>query len=492
MSFTDPFSIFEVARRQPSALGLVTPRRKYTFNELAERTRAVIEELEAQGIPKGAPVALVARPRIYDVLMLYALMARGNILVPLHPKLTARETLEFTELCSELGGTVSILPSAKTAQRTPLAFPSAPGTQRPPVSRVNLIRSDFIAPRHRDDLLAVLQTSGSSGQAKAAKLTRRAFEAAARASAENLGWLDNDRWLLSLPLAHIGGLSVVTRCLLAGRALALADDEDADPPFADLITHTRPTLLSLVPTQLRRLIDSGFDLPPQVRAILVGGARTSPQLLSKAHALGWPLLTTYGFTEACSQVCTQPYARRFERPIGVGKPLSEIEVRVVDGELQVRGQTLFSGYLPSSENREAFTDDGWFKTGDLGVLDDHGFLHVQGRAKNLIISGGENVSPEEVERVLEGLPGIHAACAFGIADPEWGETVAIAVVAQGGVPVDSRELSKGLAQGLASFKRPRFWAEVEALPLNRTGKTDRFAARQLAAPRLVPLAYPKP
>ena len=320
-------------------------------------------------------------------------------------------------------------------------------------------------------------------------LTRRALVASAQASAANLGWHDDDCWLLALPLARVGGLSIVTRCLIARRAVALmpAFDAAALPRWID---EHRVTLLSLVPTMLAQLLDrnANWRPPPRLRAVLLGGASASPKLLARATDRGIPLVITYGCTETCSQVVATPYAQRFDpTSAGAGRPLAGAEVRVDGERILVRGAMCMSGYLGEAP----LAPDDWFDTGDLGEFDAAGCLHLHARRTDLIVSGGENVYPAEVERMLEDCPCIEAAAVFGVPDETWGQIVAAVLVAS--APYEhaldaerENQLLQFLAGRLAVYKRPRRVVWARALPLAPSGKLDR-AMLETLGPALRPL-----
>jgi O-succinylbenzoic acid--CoA ligase len=339
--------------------------------------------------------------------------------------------------------------------------------------------------------LAALATSGSQGVARVALLSRRAFIASALASAENLGWRDDDRWLLCLPMAHIGGLSVVTRCLLARRPVVLVADapgQSSAQRLARAIEHAAPSLISVVPTQIAGLLElePAFQMPGHVRVMLTGGAAATSQLLVACAERGWPVLTSYGLTEACSQVATQEPGTVNRGELGVGRPLGGVSVRIEEGLIHVAGPTLLTAYLGDPGSADVDYAAG-FRTGDLGRIDAQGYLHVLGRADDLIISGGENVSPGEVESVLEGCPGVLAACVFPVPDPRWGQVVAAALRTQ------SRDVARLLIdvqqraeQHLAPYKRPRFYACVADFAQGRTGKLDRRATAQRLIGQLHP------
>ncbi len=492
-------SIFDAARKSPSVPALIANERSYSHAELADRTREAVAWLRTRSLAGAGPVGLVARPDVSSLVMLHALIATGTPALLLHPRLTAPERESLRERVAAAwpegdGGEVVVVPPDWRKSAPPGAgdeFPRQPDDPDP------------------DDPLAIVFTSGTTGRPRGVVLSRRAFMASAAASAANLGWEDDDRWLLPLPVAHVGGLSIVTRCLLARRTVVLADGADASA-ILDRIERDRVTLVSLVPTLLSRILDVAPAPPSRLRAVLLGGAGASPALLARAADRGWPVLTTYGLTEACSQVTTQPYGTVNRGELGAGPPLPGAGIRIgTDDEIQVRGPMLFDGYLEdpaasgalgATSDRSAtehgdrplptggrgldrpFLDGGWFSTRDRGRLDDNGNLHVLGRRVDRIVTGGENVDPMEVEQTLEALPGIREVCVVGIPDDEWGEMVGAALVVEAGFDIDPVDVADNLRQRLAPFKVPRRLVVVERLPRNPMGKLDRHAvARRLAA-----------
>jgi o-succinylbenzoate---CoA ligase len=455
-------SVFAAAEDSPQRDALVVEGQTTSFAELADRTRAAVGWLRRRGLDHARLVALDATPTPDTLAMIHALMALGVPALPLHPRLTPGERQVALDDAAP-DGVVE-----HDWHRSADARAHGPDPAPPP-----------------DDerTLAVVHTSGSTGRPRGVVLSRRAFAASAAASAANLGWEDHDRWLLRLPVAHVGGLSIVTRCLLARRAVVLAPDAPADAIPA-ILDRDRVTLASLVPTLLARLLDQAPNQPPppHLRALLLGGAAASPALLERAAELGWPVLTTYGLTEACSQVTTQDYGTVNRGELGAGRPLPGTDVGIDDdGQILVRGPTLMTGHLTPRGPEAPFLDGGWLPTGDHGRLDDAGNLHVAGRRADRIITGGENVDPVEVEQALEQIPGIAQACVFGVPDPEWGEVVWAAVVA--GDAFDPATLADLLRARLAPFKRPRRIVRLEALPTRGAGKVDREAAAREAAAR---------
>ena len=285
----------------------------------------------------------------------------------------------------------------------------------------------------------VIATSGSSGPPKAAVLTHAAVEASARATSERLQVTDNDHWLACLPLAHVGGLSVITRSLITGTTLTVIDGFDAD-----VVSASEATLVSLVATALQRIDPSLF------RAIVLGGAR--PPVDRPPHCIA-----TYGLTETGSGVVYN------------GKPLNSVEIEIRDGEVHVRGPMLLRCYR---DGTSPLTSDGWLPTGDLGFLRDDGSLHVEGRRGDVINTGGEKVWPDDVERQLIQHPDIHDVAVTGLPDNEWGQIVAAFVVsARPNLSLD--EIRAHCRAQLPGYALPKQLELVEAIPRTALGKVRR-------------------
>jgi O-succinylbenzoic acid--CoA ligase len=319
----------------------------------------------------------------------------------------------------------------------------------------------------------VIATSGSTGAAKNVVLSAAALRASAQATATRLG--GTARWLLALPAQHVAGVQVVVRALLAGAPPVVQDLRGGFRPDAfaaatrELGAGRRCT--SLVPTQLGRLLDAGgaaLDALRGYSAVLVGGAALAPRLRERALAAGVPVVTTYGMSETAGG-CVYD-----------GVPLDGVQVDLeTDGRIRLGGPTLATGYLGDPALTAAAFGGGWFRTGDLGRWRD-GRLEVLGRADDVIVTGGENVAPAAVERVLVAQDGVTAACVVGLPDAEWGQLVAAAVVADG--PLDlarAERLRDAVRAELGRAAVPRVLRAVPAIPLRGIGKPDRAATAAL-------------
>jgi O-succinylbenzoic acid--CoA ligase len=305
-----------------------------------------------------------------------------------------------------------------------------------------------------DQPATIVFTSGSTGEPKPAVLSYGNHYYSARGSNLNIRLASHDRWLMTLPLYHVGGLGVVFRCLLSGATMVIPEPgqtlEYSQGFYA--ITH-----LSMVPTQLIRLLRLP-EMPAsfgQVKAIVLGGGPIPASALVEALRRGWPVLSSYGLTEMASQVCTvSPLAPPAQR-MNAGAPLRYRQVRISpEGEIEVRGETLFMGYLEQGAVVPHRTAEGWYATGDLGELDAQGQLTVKGRRDFMFISGGENIQPEEIERALGQIPEVEEAVVVPVTDAEFGERPVAFVRYRGAVPGDDK-LRRRLGELLPKYKIPK-------------------------------------
>ncbi|MFE9744726.1 o-succinylbenzoate--CoA ligase [Saccharothrix saharensis] len=312
--------------------------------------------------------------------------------------------------------------------------------------------------------LAVI-TSGSTGEPKTVLLGADALTASAELTHARLG--GPGTWLLALPTTHIAGVQVLVRSVVAGTEPGVMD---LTPGFraADFAVAARPVLATpgrhytaLVPTQLARLVATdgpGLAAVRQFDAVLIGGAATPPSLLERSRRLGVRVVTTYGMSETAGG-CVYD-----------GLPLDGVRVRLTGGRIEIGGPVLALGY----QGGEPFGE--WFRTGDLGRVRSDGTVEVLGRADDVIISGGENIAPTAVERVLTAQPGVREACVVGLADPEWGQVVAAAVVPEDpGDPPDAHGLCAAVGEVVGRFAMPKRVVFVAELPLRGPGKVDRKA-----------------
>jgi O-succinylbenzoic acid--CoA ligase len=474
-------SIFAAAREVPQRLALITETARFTYAELAALTVARAAVLA----PLQGRLLLQPQLTLDGLLWLYAAAATGTPFVAVHAQASARELAAVQALTG--------------AEPPPEPAPSArhPATPARELATEQPLGTPDIDP---ESPFAFIPTSGSSGPAKLVVLSRRAVLASAAAAESNLGLDDQERWLLCLPLSHVAGLSILVRMLGARRTVVLFAPGAAGllarvPQLGRQIHAERVTLVSLVPALLERLLHDGFQAPSSLRAVLLGGAGCTPELAARARRADLPLLTSYGLTETGSQVTAGRYAER-DAPlaqrggcVSSGRPLAGVEIKIVGGRIAIKSAALFSGYLDSSPRASspegggpggaaaaAVDADGWFVTADRGALGPSGELYVLGRTDGFIVTGGEQVDPEEVERALRALPQVEDACVFGLPAGEFGQrVVAVVVPAAATTSLQLEQLTRPLRVQLARFKLPRALVVTDALPLTASGKLDRPA-----------------
>jgi O-succinylbenzoic acid--CoA ligase len=414
-----------------------------TYAELEAEATWVARRLAAHGVRRGSIAALTMHPRREQVVLFHALMKVGATLLPLSPRLTATE-------------------------RAAIVAVEEPTVDLDDAGELTQTEADLplLGENDMDDICARVLTSGSSGLPKPVGLTYGNFLWSAVGSGFNIGVDPGDRWLCCLPLSHISGLGIVMRSVIYGTTAVLHDGFDVDCVSAEL-EQGGITVVSMVATMLTRLLEAGADLSGP-RAILVGGGPVPEQPLKEAIARGATVVQTYGLTETCSQVTTLAPEDASRKLGSAGRPLLTTHLRIREGEILVQGPTVAPGRADP---------DGWLHTGDLGHIDEEGFLYVKDRIDDLIVSGGENVVPAEVEEVLLRHPDVADAAVIGREDPEWQQAVTAVVVLEAGSAVTPDDLRRHCGESLAGFKVPKRVELAAALPRTPSGKLMRRALR---------------
>lgn len=460
------------ARRDPAGLALVAGASRLTWQALAGQATTLAARLATLGLRPGDRLALLMDPSVRLIELIHAAQHGGLTLVLLNTRLAAPEIAMLVDHAAPalvlhdgvhgptLAGASAPVLEAQQGLDAVAAGPTPDGATVDP-----------------DAVQTILYTSGTTGRPKGVLLTHGNHHASAAASRAHLGVHADDRWLSVLPLHHVGGLSIVMRSVLDGTPLVLHPRFDA----ADVWQTLRAdgvTLLSLVPTMLHRLLAQGdVGAPPRLRCVLVGGAALAPDLAARARARGLPIVPTYGLTEAASQVATADLGAAASP--AVGRPLGGTRVRIAAadqagcGEIVIAGPTVMAGYFRDPDATAAALRDGWLHTGDVGRLDAVGRLTVLDRRTDVVITGGENVYPTEVEAVLLAHPAIAEAAVYGVRDPEWGTRVHAAVVLRSDAAFDEPGLRQWCRARLAGYKIPRAIARVAALPRTASGKLQR-------------------
>ena len=454
------------AKASPAKVALHWEGVDLTYAEVWQRIEATTAVLDVR---KGERVAYLGYNDPQQLFLLFALARRGAILVPLNWRLTPAEHrdilgdctprwlfcgAEFEAQAGALGVPLGRLDGA------PAAPPPEPqGTE--------------------DDDVLIVYTSGTTGRPKGAVLTQAALVWNALNSFHAHELTERDHVLTALPMFHVGGLNIQTLpALFAGATVTL--HRKFDPAeWLRAVAERKPTLSLLVPAAMRAVIEHPAWTATDLSSLrmLNTGSMVVPEMLIRAfHARGVPVGQVYGATET-APIAVALRAEDALRKVGsAGKPVPHCEAKLVDGEVWVRGPAVMRTYW---NDPAGLTPDGWFRSGDLARIDEEGFWWIVGRSKDVIISGGENIHPAEIENVLADCPAIAEAAVVAIPDPKWGEAACAAVVLKPGSVLVEPELTKLLEARLARYKHPRRIVAMAGLPKNALGKVQKAELRRL-------------
>ncbi|GMR01919.1 MAG: o-succinylbenzoate--CoA ligase [Acidimicrobiia bacterium] len=414
----------KAAEREPDAPALILADRVVSYSDLEYQVRARTRSL-AHVVSPGSIVPAPMRLDLPSIVEMVAVMRSGAVVLP------------YADRRPEVNGVLR------------------PGTA------------------------VCVATSGSGGVSKLVPLSYANIAASVRASRSRLGTGATDRWLATLPLTHVGGLSVIWRSLASGGAAVVAPFDDA---IVDIVERTRPTVASLVPTMVHRLLDRSPESLAAIDLILIGGTHLPRRLIARARERGIGLVPTYGMTETASQIATA--APGVDAGIGdvVGSPLDGFSVIIRGdagpvgpdqvGVIEVEGPAVFHGYLGEPART------GPFRTSDLGFMTEDGRLAVVGRVDDVVVSGGENVSLAAVRDAIAEIEGVADAAAVGVDDPEWGTIVCALVEVSGILAAD--DLRESVASLLPEHARPKRWI-IGTVPILENGKPDTSAIRRMFA-----------
>jgi O-succinylbenzoic acid--CoA ligase len=464
-----------------STPALIAGRDRVTFSELDRLVDRVAGQMAACGVTAGSRVMVLLPNGVPFVLLTHALVRLGGLMVPLNTRLAVPELV--WQIRDARAAFIVHDDEAAVA-----AFAGQiPGVQMLSWPALTQVTPADVAPRPAIELATpqgILYTSATSGRPKGVLLSFGNHWWSAVASALNLGLRHDDRWLAPLPLFHVGGLAVLWRSVIYG--ITAMVHETFDPGTVNqAIDRDRVTIVSVVSTMLQRMLDArgGRAYPDTLRCVLLGGGPAPRPLLERCLRLGVPVAPTYGLTEAASQVATLRPDEVARRPGSSGQALFPTEVRIEDGEILVRGPSVMLGYVGRSDETARALRGGWLRTGDLGYLDDDGYLYVTERRDDLIVSGGENVYPAEVEAVLLSHPAVDDAGVVGLPDEEWGQIVAAAVKLRADAQAGPEELLAFCRERLARYKVPRYVWFTSELPRSPSGKLiRRLLGAQAPAP----------
>ncbi len=483
-------------------VAIQTPEQAYSWNDIEAMSGRVASLLHALQLPAGSRVAVQVEKSPMALMLYLGTIRAGLVYLPLN---TAYKASEVEYFLTDAEPAVIVCDSKNLGWVTDLAQKTgtphvhtldADGSGSLAAAAASASENFQTVQSQPDDLAAILYTSGTTGRSKGAMLSHRNLSSNAQVLKEYWGWHSDDVLLHMLPIFHVHGLFVASHgALLAGAKMIWLPKLDIDQALAYL---PESTVMMGVPTYYVRLLaDPRFtrEVCRNMRLFISGSAPLLHETFNEfKDRTGHTILERYGMSETI-MLTSNPYEADAGERLGgtVGRPLPGVAVRVVDendqgvavgtiGNVQVKGPNVFSGYWRMPEKtREEFTADGWFRTGDVGLFGGEGvpedYLTIVGRSKDLIISGGYNVYPKEIELLIDALPGVNESAVIGVPDPDFGEAVVAVVVPKEGVALDADAMLAALKQDLANFKVPKRIYFVPELVRNTMGKVQKNALR---------------
>jgi O-succinylbenzoic acid--CoA ligase len=421
---------FLLQKQNPADKAIITSSFTFTFDELKRKVLSAAYHFKEQNVYAGDHVGIIGKSDADFVINVLALWQLAAVPVPLNTRLTENEIDEQLILadCSCILAQEELVQNVKNINKKIITY-ADPITQNTSLKSREELKLD--------DPAVIIFTSGSSSKSKGIILSFNSLFNSSFNSNQLLRYTRSDRWLASLPFYHVGGFSILTRSLLYGIPIIIPDSFAMKDLFSAMNDH-QPTFVSLVAAQLKKFVDEGISPNPELKNCLVGGGFSDIELLKAAYDIGWPINVVYGSTETSSFVTALLKDEITLKPSSVGRAVPTNNIFIYDnegnelkpfeiGEIVVQSNALMSGYIDESETQRA-VKNGFYYSGDIGFLDEDGYLFIEGRKNFLISSGGENVNPIEVEKALLQHPLVAEAAVFPLKDEMWGEIICAAVV----------------------------------------------------------------
>lgn len=466
-----PHWLTKQASLSPNKTAIETEKIKLTFLELKQESMKFAKKLASLGIKQGDPVAILSTNHVDMVIAVHAISYVRALAVMLNTRLTAKElTYQLSHSEAKLIITAQDLRHEKKLdhpfQKTFQEIYVLPEKEIEVATHIEM-----------NEPYTMMFTSGTTGLPKAVMHTYNNHWWSAVSSVLNLGLTEKDKWLLTLPIFHVGGLSILVRSVIYGMPIYVMENYDKKV-LLTVMKEKKITIASLVTLMLRHLLEEikENEFPSHVRCILLGGGSVPESLLNIVKQKNIPLFQSYGMTETSSQIVTLNMTDALAKLGSAGKPLFPAELTIDHpdkggiGEILVKGPMVMNGYTSEEANKTSF-QNGWFKTGDLGFIDEDGFLYIVDRRTDLIISGGENIYPTEIENILLEMNEIKEAAVVGKTDSKWGEVpVAFVVCTE---KETENNIQSFLSERLAKYKIPKEIHFISSLPRNATNKVQR-------------------
>src|ERR1035437_2909931 len=467
---------------------ITTGNETFSFKDINDRAISLAHFLQKYyKIKRGDITAIISENNIEFILLLFALWKSGAVPVPINIRLNDSETNNLVTFFKpsfiftdrSINKQVNCQDDKIIHIVTDYVIPVKAEISENSVIPEKTDISDF----DENNTALILFTSGTSGNPKGVQLSFHNLRASFDNSNTVLNHHTRDKWIASLPFYHIGGFSIITRALLSGSSFIIPESLSTED-LADEIKRSRPTLLSLVSTQLRRLINLGIKPGAELKFVLLGGGYIEDTLVDEAIKEGWPVAKVYGSTETSSLITFLDYNKFENKKLSGGKPLANNQIFIVNeskdllppniiGEIAIKSESCAKGYYNNPIETDKKFRDGIYYTGDSGLVDEEGYLFIDSRMDGLIVSGGENINPFEIETALLECPGVQNVSAFGQENNEWGYIVSVAVITKPALNISEKELKEFLLEKVSPYKLPRKFYFMNEFPMRPLGKIQK-------------------
>lgn len=462
--------LLKQAATQPNQIAIDDGNERLSFAELKKQVEVLVGKIDH--LNPGSRVGLLATNTLMSYKLALAIMCSGRTIVWLNWRLAGEE---LERQIKDSGLQLCLVENSLWRSEMTNPFKSYSAfliTSADPGELIPVFKSNWVA--------SIMYTSGTTGKPKGVLQTFGNHFYSAVSSALNLGLSSADKWLCVAPIFHISGFSIIMRGLIYGMTVRLVEKFRAEE-IERILANETVTIMSVVPFMLKKLIQqqnkTNTHYNSAFRCMLLGGGTIDRETLKTCLQRSIPVVQCYGMTETCSQIIALRSADALLKLGSVGQPLFSTQLKLSkDGEILLKTPALTPGYLNLPDKLPSKMIDGWYRTGDIGHLDKEGYLYIDGRADEMLISGGENIFPQEVEQVYQRYPQINEVAVVGQTDPVWGQVPVAFVVSDR--RLSTTKLMNYGYEHLARYKVPQHYIFVSELPKNASGKIRRFMLRE--------------